>query len=116
MRDLGPRDRQKVRIIPWQRRILQNLLPKTDLLINATPSDLRGILPSLGRLPRRAVVSDLVYTPLWTPLLKEARRQRRTVHPGYRMLLHQGALSYELWTGDRADLRLMKKGLLDALK
>lgn len=94
-------------------------MEETDLLINATPVGLKGTrfknLP-IRKLPRRAIISDLVYHPAMTPLLKEAERRRLRIHSGLGMLLHQGALSFHLWTGKNPPLRVMKHALLDALK
>lgn len=90
-----------------------------DLLVNATPVGLNGTrfknLP-IEELPRRAIVSDLVYHPAMTPLLKEAKRRGFKIHSGLGMLLGQGALSFQLWTGKRPDPGVMKKALLDALR
>lgn len=112
--------RIEIEVISLTAQQLSRVFSKIDLLINATAVGLKGTrltqLPPLKRLPRRAIVSDIVYRPLETTLLKEAKRCRLQTHGGIGMLLHQAALAYRIWTGKNPDLRLMKKGLLDALK
>ncbi len=87
---------------------------QADLLINATSLESRLSLP-LNKLSSKAMVCDIVYTPLETPLLKKAKKIGLKIHPGWGMLLHQGMLSFELWTGKKAPYEVMKKALLEAL-
>ncbi|HSA59690.1 MAG TPA: shikimate dehydrogenase [bacterium] len=105
--------------IPLETKVLASRFPATDLLVNTTSVGLDGTafprLP-LANLKKTAVVSDLVYKPPKTPLLKAAARRGLTIHTGDGMLLHQGALAYRLWTGRKPDLKVMKKALLDAMK
>jgi shikimate dehydrogenase len=62
-------------------------------------------------LPASAVVCDLVYKPLQTAVLaRAAARGLRTVD-GLGMLLHQGALAFERWTGQTPPLGVMRKAL-----
>lgn len=100
--------------IPLQKTAFKKILPSIDLLINATSVGLNGTrfrgLP-LSSLPKGAVVSDLVYRPRMTPLLKEAKKRGFRIHTGIGMLLHQGAMSFRLWTGKNPDLEAMRKAL-----
>jgi shikimate dehydrogenase len=93
--------------------------PGMDLLVNATSMGMNAKktypLP-LGQLPRHALVSDIVYNPLETPLLKAAKRHKLKTHAGWGMLLYQGALSFEIWTRKKAPLDVMKTALMEALK
>ncbi len=95
------------------------LFSGVDLVVNTTSVGMKGKggfrLP-LALLPKTAVVSDLVYRPLMTTLLKAARRRKLRIHTGLGMLLHQGALSFKLWTGKMPDRRVMHRALLDALR
>ena len=93
--------------------------PDFDALIQATPAGMRGntgssLLPQ-GCLPA-ALVFDLVYNPLETPLLREARRSGREVIAGAEMFIHQGARQFELWTGRPAPLDRMRAVVLAALE
>lgn len=90
-----------------------------DLVINATSvgmKEAQNIKLPLSQLPPKACVVDIVYTPLETPLLKKAKKKGLITHPGWGMLLHQGLLSFELWTGKKAPYEVMKKVLLEALR
>ncbi|MBI2981933.1 MAG: shikimate dehydrogenase [Deltaproteobacteria bacterium] len=110
----------KILAIPLTVQRLSPIFPKIDLLINTAAVGLGGTrhkqLPPLRLLPRQAIVSDIIYRPLKTALLKEAKMGRLRTHGGAGMLLHQAVLAYRIWTGKRPDLKIMRKGLLDALK
>lgn len=83
---------------------LPALLGEADLVINTTTLGMKGSAPldlPLDRLKPSAVVSDIVYVPLETALLREARtRGHRTVE-GLGMLLHQAVPAFERWFGVR---------------
>lgn len=90
-----------------------------DLVINATSIGMKesqSIKLPLSQLPPKACVVDIVYNPLETDLLKKAKKRGLATHAGWGMLLHQGLLSFELWTGKKAPYDVMKKALLDALR
>jgi 3-dehydroquinate dehydratase / shikimate dehydrogenase len=89
-----------------------------DALINATPV---GMSPHIEALPtdlqrlRTRVVFDMVYHPLETRLLADARRRGLTAISGLEMLVSQGARQFEIWTGQSAPRALMEQALLQAL-
>lgn len=94
--------------------------PGVDVLINASslgmeaPGEARG-LPLDGALPERGVVMDIVYKPIETALVKRAReRGARAIHGG-RMLLHQAARQFSLYTGREAPLEAMDAALRAAI-
>jgi shikimate dehydrogenase len=100
---------------------LTAVFAETDLLVQATSATLDGTpaagrftdgLP-LGLLPATALVTDLVYKPLQTSLLRAAADRGLNTLDGLGMLLHQGALAFELWTGRTAPLAPMRAALLD---
>ena len=68
----------------------------------------------LSRLPRTAVVVDLVVKPM-TPLVAAARQLGLAAHTGEAMLLHQGARAFSLWTGVEAPVEVMRRALVAAL-
>ena len=86
-----------------------------DLLVNATPLGMRGEAPPFDptRLQRGQFVYDTVY-PGETPLLVAARERGVAATGGLGMLVHQGALSFELWTGRAAPVDVMRAAALDA--
>jgi shikimate dehydrogenase len=82
-----------------------------DILINATPV---GMEPKVGNIPidpdllaRFQVVMDIVYKPLETRLLQEAKARGCQVIDGLRMLIHQATEQFTLWTGRPAPLEIM---------
>jgi shikimate dehydrogenase len=84
-----------------------------DLLVNTTtvgmwPETEKSIWPHGAPVPRNVLVFDLVYTPLETALLKQARDAGAHAVGGLGMLVHQGALSCEIWTGVPAPLEIMR--------
>lgn len=89
-----------------------------DLLVNATSMGLKGTklwdLP-LNHLPSHALITDIVYNPLETPLLKKAKKSKFKILPGWGMLLYQGMDSFEIWTKKKPPYEAMKKALLEGL-
>jgi shikimate dehydrogenase len=88
---------------------------EVDLVVNATPLDgAQGSLP-LPRLGPDSVVVDLHYAPPATPMQASAREAGAQVWGGLGLLLHQAALSFELWTGAPGPLETMSAAALAAL-
>jgi shikimate dehydrogenase len=86
-----------------------------DLVVNATPLGAHGErlpMPPVG--PGQLVV-DLLYRPAVTPLLSDTRAAGAAAFGGLGLLLHQAALSFELWTGTPAPLEVMSAAALGAL-
>jgi shikimate dehydrogenase len=54
------------------------------------------------------IVADLVYNPVETVLLKEAKKSGANTISGLGMLVHQGAIAFEIWTGKAAPIKTMK--------
>ena len=85
-----------------------------DCLINATPLGLKRTdpLPIPAKLvQRKHLVCDLVYNPPETTLLKMAKAQGAKRLPGLGMLLYQGVIAFEIWTGRKAPILVMKNAL-----
>lgn len=68
------------------------------------------------KLKLNTIISDLVYDPPLTDFLKQAKAQGLKIHPGLGMLVHQGALSFQLWTGHYPDVEVMRSILQKELK
>ena len=62
------------------------------------------------------VVMDIVYNPLKTRLLKEADDMGCKTIDGVSMFVYQGAFQFELWTGNKAPLSVMRKAVMDVLE
>jgi len=87
------------------------------LLINSTPLGMSAKDPlpfSTTQIMPHWVVSDLIYRPYETPLLIAAKKKGAKIVPGLGMLLHQGALAFEIWTGLSAPIDRMRQVLRDA--
>lgn len=85
---------------PWSDRAAA--LEGAALLVNTTSLGMAGEPPltiDLVALPRRAIVIDIVYVPIETPLLGAARERGHRVVDGLGMLLHQGRPGFEAWFG-----------------
>ncbi|MBA2667833.1 MAG: shikimate dehydrogenase, partial [Trueperaceae bacterium] len=89
------------------------------LVVNTTSVGMLGgpagsPLPA-GALPVVGLVVDLVYRPRVTPLLAAASSAGLRVQDGLAMLVHQGGLAFEAWTGSGAPLDDMRRALGEAL-
>jgi shikimate dehydrogenase len=107
----GPR----VLPVPWE--VIGDALPRAGLLVNTTSLGMRGQPPlaiEVGLLPPRAVVADLVYVPLQTPLLAAAQARGLKTADGLGMLLHQAVRGFELWFGQRPEVTSELRELVEA--
>lgn len=93
---------------------------RCQILINTTPV---GMFPDIEAMPvqkkdikKEMVVMDIVYNPLKTRLLKEAEDIGCITIDGVSMFVYQGAYQFQLWTGIKAPVDIMKKAVLQALK
>ncbi len=91
------------------------LLQTADLVINATPVGLissdEPLLIDVNQLPVGSLVMDMVFNAGLTPLLQAAQAHGCFVMDGLSMLLYQGTLAFELWTGRDAPVGVMRKAL-----
>jgi shikimate dehydrogenase len=81
---------------------LPTLLPNADLLVNCTSLGMVGKPPlgvDIAPLKKSAVVCDVVYVPLETTLLAQARERGHRIVDGLGMLLHQAGFGFEKWFG-----------------
>jgi len=67
-------------------------------------------------LKERMMVMDIVYQPLQTKLLREAKEKGCVTVDGLEMLIRQGTAQFEIWTGRRLEIEQVKKDLRRALK
>ena len=84
-----------------------------DLIVNCTTvgmshgPDEQGSPLLAAQIPASAIVNDLVYNPMETPLLREAATAGATTLGGLHMLVYQGVLSFQMWTGQDAPVAVM---------
>ena len=105
-----------VTTLPWGQA-----LPDADLIVNTTTMGMRGG-PAEGQsplaaplIPRGSLVCDLVYNPQETPLLAAALMAGARPLGGLPMLVYQGAIAFELWTGRTPPIDLMFAAAREAL-
>lgn len=100
---------------PWEER--HAALAGAGLLVNTTSQGMVGQEPldlSLAALSPAAVVADIVYAPLETPLLAQARRMGATPVDGLGMLLHQARPAFRDWTGTMPEATPVLRALIAA--
>jgi shikimate dehydrogenase len=96
--DFGAWGTAKFQAIPWQER--HSALDGAALLVNTTSQGMQGQSPldiRLDALPATALVTDIVYTPLQTPLLQAAAARGNPTAQGLGMLIHQARPAFEAW-------------------
>lgn len=89
-----------VKVLPWEQR--HDALADAALVVNTTSQGMSGQPPldlSLARLPKHALVSDVIYIPLETPLLAAARARGNATVNGLGMLLNQARPAFNAWFG-----------------
>lgn len=99
---------------------LQAACGNSDIIINTTSL---GMFPNVEDTPidsswlkPDSVASDLIYNPLTTRFLEEARDRGCRIHGGLGMFIYQGAYAFEYWTGQPAPVEAMRETVLEALQ
>jgi len=110
---------QEVKALELSRKNLAVVLKKADILVNATSV---GMIPLINETPVPGdllrpdlIVYDIVYNPMKTRLLREAEAVGASTISGVDMLVWQGALAFEKWTGVKAPVDLMKREVVKLL-
>jgi len=118
--ELGEKFGKKVKHGRLAPQDLKTNVKEADILINATSV---GMIPYENETPvdtkllhSNLTVFDLVYNPQETRLLREAKAAGARTIDGLSMLIHQGAISFEIWTGRKAPIDVMVKACEKALK
>lgn len=95
---------------------LPELITEADLLINTTSLGMHGsgTPADVTRLPNTAIVADIVYVPLQTPLLAAAAARNLRTVDGLGMLLHQAVPGFERWFGKRPQVTSVLREILVA--
>ncbi len=101
---------------------LGQLAARSQLIVNCTSVGMSGgtgqgetpIRTDL--IPARALVCDLVYNPQETPLMRAATKAEALVLGGLPMLVYQGGIAFELWTGKEAPIKVMFEAAEKALR
>jgi shikimate dehydrogenase len=103
----------RLQMLPPTTEALIESARAADLLVNATPVGMSpkvdaSIWPDGVPVPTHLTVFDLVYNPLETKLLKQVKRAGACAIAGLDMLVRQGALSFEMWTGIAPPIDVMR--------
>ncbi len=109
-----------VRVLELRDDYLAEVLERADILVNATsvgmsPAGDESPVPA-GLLKDSLIVFDIVYNPIITRLLREAKAAGARTIGGIDMLAWQGALAFEKWTGQSAPQDLMRKEAIKMLE
>lgn len=119
--DLGRQGETPLRSVAPSEESLATGMKECQLLVNCTPIGMRHSkeehnLPMPPELIHLGMlVFDIIYNPLETRLLAEAKRRGARTLGGLPMLVYQGAASFELWTAVEAPLDVMFKAARKAL-
>jgi shikimate dehydrogenase len=112
----------KVNAVPWEGTMLKEALSQCQLVVNCTSVGMKhsateGQSPLAAELiSEQALVYDIVYNPIETQLLRDAKRVGARTLGGLSMLVYQGAASFELWTENEAPIDIMFKAARRALE
>lgn len=120
--DLAEQGEQAARLValPLTLEALVEAAGRATLLVNATPVGTwpqtnASIWPDGLALPSHLVVFDLVYNPRRTRLLEQARASGAHAMDGLEMLVQQGAIAFEMWTGEPAPIAAMRAACVEVL-
>lgn len=110
-----------LKAMPWRTDTLAQVLSQCDLVVNCTsmgmkhsPTESQSPLEA-ALIPKDCLVYDVVYNPVETPLLAEAKKAGARTLAGLAMLVYQGALAFKLWTGEEAPVDIMFEAARRAL-
>lgn len=115
--DLQDRISAKARFLPWDHTV--KIGPEADILVNATSI---GLYPDVKAMPQvdltqarqDLLVCDVIPNPPETPLLHLAKSRDLPTLNGLAMLVYQGAIGFEMWTGQKAPVEVMHEALRSA--
>jgi shikimate dehydrogenase len=111
----------RLREMPATTETLIESARAADLLVNTTPVGMSpkvdaSIWPDDVPIPSYLTVFDLVYNPLETKLLKQVKQAGGGAIAGLDMLVRQGAVSFEMWTGIEPSIDVMRAACEEGLK
>ena len=103
--DLARHFGKAIEVVAWERR--NQGLAETSLLVNTTTQGMAGqpaLDLTLADMAEKAIVYDLVYVPMETPLIVAARGRNLRTLGGLGMLLHQAVVGFEHWFGVKPEV------------
>lgn len=105
----------RLEVVPWEEEALRFQIANTDLVINCTSVGMKRTDPSplpSALLEPSLMIYDTIYTASRTKLMLAADEAGARSANGFSMLLHQGALAFEIWFNREAPLEVMREALL----
>ncbi|MEE8469735.1 MAG: shikimate dehydrogenase [Dehalococcoidia bacterium] len=111
----------EIKALSLDDRRFAEALSSCDLVVNCTPIGMKGSATGgqspleASLIPGGALIYDVVYNPVETPLLADAKRAGAQTLGGLSMLVYQGAMAFELWTGKSAPVDIMMRVAGEAL-
>ncbi|SHE60219.1 shikimate dehydrogenase [Desulforamulus putei] len=116
-RDVSRACQVKARVLPWGKQLPRTTVSEVNLVVQTTSI---GMSPGVDQAPEfpftalrpGQLVCDLIYNPAKTLFLQRAAAQGAKTFNGLGMLLYQGVLAFELWTGLPAPVEIMRETLL----
>ncbi|MFH2059295.1 MAG: shikimate dehydrogenase [Pseudomonadota bacterium] len=118
--DLKTKTQASIHTHPMNDDTLANAMQTADVIVHCTPigmypkTDASLIDPKLFR--KGQVVFDVVYTPLETKLLKDAKACGLKIVSGVEMFIHQAVLQFERFTGEQAPVQTLRDVVMEHLK
>ena len=103
-----------IEALPWEKR--HDVLAGAAMVVNATSQGMSGqpaLDVRLDKLPKSALVADIIYVPLETPFLAAGRRRGNRTVNGLGMLLHQGRPAWKAWFGIDTEVTSELRHLLE---
>ena len=99
---------------------LMESLARAELLVNTTSVGMHPNMDEMPAVPLKSLhtglrVYDLIYNPLETKLMAAARKAGAETLNGVKMLVHQGAASFKIWTGITPPVDVMERAVLEGL-
>jgi shikimate dehydrogenase len=94
----------KVEIIPIELPLFNNFITDFDLIINSSPLGMHGqptLELDLSIAKKNTVIYDIVYKPLMTKLLIDAKKNNLPIITGIGMLIEQAIIGFEMWFGQK---------------
>ena len=104
----------RVDVIPWQEAAVQAVAGGADIVVNATPAGVAELPLIVRELPRSCTVADVRSRPRPVDLVADAKDAGLRASDGLEMLLQQGMLSFERWTGETPPWEAARAALLRA--
>lgn len=99
---------------------VDNIIEDMDIIINTTPIGMypnTDVNPPIAtdKISQKHTVMDIIYNPLETTLLKQAKENGATIIPGTHMLINQAITAFELFTGKEPSYESLEEALLEQL-